>query len=460
MRSIELGCQRDCKLGRPSQRTAEVALGFGVPTFAGKVQVVQPARVQLRAGEITLLVGPSGSGKSSALDQISRQLPGAVIVDRVRFRPEVAIIDGVALWLSIGEVMSLLTACGLSEPRLWLRRFSELSDGERFRARLARAVALHVRAGSSAPLLCDEFCSIIHRRCAKAISFNLRKLAKRRGLACVLASCMDDVVTDLQPATVVRFLGNGRCEVVERRAGRGRICSLQRRMVISRGRARDYDEFAAMHYRATDELGFVDKVFLMREGRRGDAVGIVVYAFSPLELSFRNQATEGRFSRNPQAVNRSFRILRRLVMHPDVRGCGLGHYLVKKTLPLVGTAYVECLAAMGEFSPVFEKAGMQRLGQYELTANRQNALAMLRELDVDPLSRVFPLQVARRPRVRRIVASVVHRWYASTIGGGETRAEGQSAQTLAHTFRGLIGNRPVYYLWHRSKSISPLKLTG
>ena len=397
---IELGCQRECKLGTPSVRTAEVALAFGVPAYAGKIRVVEPARVRLQEGGITLLLGPSGSGKSSALDQMAKQLPGAVMVGSVGFRPDVAIIDGVAPWVTIGEAMSLLTVCGLSEPRLWVRRISELSDGQRFRARLARAVALHARAGSKSPLLCDEFCSVIHRRCAKGISYNLGKLAKRRRLTIVVASCFDDIIADLQPTTTVRFVGGGRCEIANGRVSRRRPCSLQRRMVIGRGGVRDYDGFAPMHYRATDELGFVDKVFVMREGKRGDLVGVVVYAYSPLELSFRNKATQGRFSRNPQGVNRSFRILRRLVMHPDVRGCGLGHYLVRKTLPLVGTEYVECLAAMGEFSPVFEKAGMERLGRYELSAKRQRAITMLRELDVDPLSRNFPMLVILIPQIK------------------------------------------------------------
>ncbi len=172
-------------------------------------------------------------------------------------------------------------------------------------------------------------------------------------------------------------------------------------------------------------------------------LGIVVYAHSPLELSMRNKATDGRFSRHPRLLNRRFRMLRRLVIHPDVRGCGLGHRLVAETLSKVGTEYVECLATMGEFNPVFEKAGMQRVGQYELCPKRLAALAKLRALDVDPNAREFPLLVARRPNVRAIVAGVVYDWYALTTAGGEVRVGRQSPQFLAQTFRGLIGSKPV-----------------
>ena len=175
----------------------------------------------------------------------------------------------------------------------------------------------------------------------------------------------------------------------------------------------------------------------------------MVYAHSPLELALRNQATDRRFSRNPKLLNRRFRILRRLIIHPDVRGCGLGHYLVRRTLPQVGTEYVECLAAMGEFNPVFERAGMRRIGQYEVPARRRAALEKLRAMNVDIHSAEFPALVSRRRRIREIVARVVYDWYAGTTGGGRTRVARQSPRTLAQTFRGLIATRPVYYLWRK-----------
>ncbi len=449
---VEVECVREQKLGRPSRRTAEVGLQFGIPLFGSKTTVVGSTRIPLESGKIVLLIGPSGSGKTSALGQIERQSPGGCVVHRVVFPKDAAIIDRVAPWADLSESISVLTTCGMGEPHLWVRRFGELSDGEKFRAQLARAVALQTRARAVAPLLCDEFCSVLHRRAAKAISYNLRKLVKRRNLLAVLACSNEDIIADLQPHVVVRLKGNGRCEVKNPDLRFGRRPSFLRRLKIERGTVRDYDEFASMHYRATDELGFVDKVFVLRDGAGGDALGIVVYGHSPLELRLRNEATNKRFSRNPKRINRELRILRRLVVHPDVRGCGMGYYLVRKTLPLVGTRYVECLAAMGEFNPVFEKAGMARIGQCKISRNRSVALEALRAMDIDPNSREFPMQVCRRRRVREIVTRVVHDWYCATTAGGESRVEHQSPHTLAQTFRGLIGSRPVYYLWKKEKA--------
>ncbi len=465
---LNISCRKTPRLGRPTRRTAEVATRFGIPLQASTVTILESLAIPIRPRTIVLILGPSGSGKSSALAEIERQFPTGHAVHRVDFRPDASIIDEVAPKSSFTEAANLLTACGLGESRLWLRTFDSLSEGERFRARLARTIAVqqaetpHVTPHDSTqpnrhseidnrqlpPLLCDEFCSSLHRRAALAISHNLRKLVTHRNLCMILASNNDDIVSDLQPDIIVRLQQQGLAIIEPQRVAANRSLSLRKKLVITPGRKADYDAFASMHYRATDELGFVDRIFTLRE-RDGDTLGIVVYSHSPLELSLRNQATNGWFTRSARRVNKHLRILRRLVIHPDIRGCGLGHYLVRQTMPLLGTQYVECLAAMGEHNPVFERAGMTRVGQYDISPQRKAALDTLRKMDVDPNHRDFVQEVCRKPTVRRLVAQVVHDWYAATTAGGESRVERQSPEFLAQTFHNLITTRPVYYLWKR-----------
>lgn len=450
-REIDVGTVRRPVHRASSARVAEVSLHFGLPSPSLREKPIPFPQITLAAGRIVLLLGPSGSGKTTALQAIDARFAATCNVDRIQLPADEAVVDCVAPWASLAETLAIMTSCGLTAPHLWVRRVDELSEGERFRARLACAIALQTRADSPAPLLCDEFCTMLHRRAAKAVSFNLHKLARRRNLRVVVASCHEDVIADLRPHTIVRLTGSGPCTIEERADIRPGPLSLKRRLVIEPGGKRDYDAFAPMHYRATDELGFVDKVFVLRE-KGGEALGIIVYAHAPLELSLRNQATGGYFSRHPQRLNRELRIVRRLVIHPDVRGCGLGHDLVRKTMPLVGTQFIECLAGLGEFNPVFEKAGMRRIGQCPMPRKRQAALDELRAMDIDPGTADFPIHVCRKPGVREIVARAVHDWYAATTGGGDDRVPRQSPRTLARTFRGLIASRPVYYLWQRRKA--------
>jgi ABC-type ATPase with predicted acetyltransferase domain len=133
---------------------------------------------------------------------------------RCRF-PTVPLID--ALPGSVEERMATLAACGLAEARLLLRTPAELSEGQRYRFRLARAFA----AGRPW-VACDEFTATLDRTLAKAVAFNVRKLAARSGTGLLAATTHEDVLDDLAPDVLVRCDGDGRVAVerpVRKRCG-------------------------------------------------------------------------------------------------------------------------------------------------------------------------------------------------------------------------------------------------
>lgn len=448
-----------------SARVVEVGLRFGVALSVPARTVVAGARLDLRPGTITLVCGPSGSGKSRLLRAVAERFPASREVNQVPFPTDVSVVDAICPTRPLAEALGLLTACGFGEPRLWLRRFDQLSDGERFRARLARAIGMQQRSDGVGPLLCDEFGSTLHRRLARAIAFNLRKLTSRERLMLIVATGHEDLEADLRPDRIVRLSGESSiCDIstvsVAGRSGEGLNCgtgrsqalpkvSFARRLRIERGALHDYAAFAGMHYRGRDRVGFVDRVFVMRDGPGGEPLGVVVYGHPALELSLRNRATDGRFVRNARRLNEEMRVLKRLVIHPDVRGCGLGHWLVRRTLPMAGTRFVECLAAMGTVNPVFVKGGMTYIGTCGTTLVQRRTLQALRSAGADPLAADFVSQVCRRPSLRKLVAGAVADWYRSTTAEGQGRVERQSARFLAQTFRQMAGSSPEYYLWAR-----------
>ena len=69
-----------------------------------------------------------------------------------------------------------------------------------------------------------------------------------------------------------------------------------------------------------------------------------------------------------------------LVVHPKYRTIGLGTKLVKETLPLAGTEYVEMPAVMAEYNPFAEKAGMQKIIEQPLPKEALKIAEILQQL--------------------------------------------------------------------------------
>ena len=130
---------------------------------------------------IGLIVGPSGSGKSS----VAREAFGAALYEGGGWDDDSAVVDGFGS-LSTKDSTGLLSAVGFSSPPSWVKPYRVLSNGERFRCDLARALA------SADPLVVyDEFTSVVDRVVAKIGSAAVSKAIRKRkdGRRFVAVSC-------------------------------------------------------------------------------------------------------------------------------------------------------------------------------------------------------------------------------------------------------------------------------
>ncbi|MFO0850430.1 MAG: GNAT family N-acetyltransferase [Gemmataceae bacterium] len=330
---------------------------------------------------MALFVGPSGSGKSSLLRAAGGQL-GAVDVNALSL-PDAPLVD--ALPGPVDARLATLAGCGLGEARLMLRTPAELSDGQRWRFRVALAVSRIEERGSSegcgsdpllAPcswLLLDEFAAVLDRPTAKVLAFSLRKLAKRAGVGVLAATTHDDVVEDLNPDVLVRCRGDGQVEV-ERRAVKRTAVSFAGELRLAEGSRADWEHFARWHYRS-HHLAFVRRVVVLWHGE--ERVGVCVFGSPAASLALRSKFFGLRNPRDRAALaalNEQLWVLQRVVLHPTYRGAGIAAGFVRRACETCPVPWVETLSAMGHANPFFERAGFVRVGAVRKTgrAGRRN----------------------------------------------------------------------------------------
>jgi ABC-type ATPase with predicted acetyltransferase domain len=184
-------------------------------------QVHRSCDVTIEPGTVVYITGPSGAGKSVLLNGLYHACGQEKIrLCDIELDEQRAVIDCVGD--DVADAMSILTLAGLGEVFSVLNTPAVLSEGQRYRYRLACAIYR-----DSAVVFGDEFCSNLDRITACSVAFNLRRAANRSQRAFVLAGCRDDIIRDLQPDITVAVRLCGETEIIERpvhKSPAGKLC--------------------------------------------------------------------------------------------------------------------------------------------------------------------------------------------------------------------------------------------
>ncbi|UZE21868.1 hypothetical protein LOY67_17635 [Pseudomonas sp. B21-056] len=169
-----------------SYRAARVKSLFNVASGCD-VDIAAELPIEDQPWKIGVIVGPSGSGKTTLGKAIGK-------LYRPRWPKDQPLIDAIDPAGSFDVVTGALSAVGLGTVPAWLRPFSALSNGEQFRANLARLV-------SEAPdmAVVDEFSSVVDRQIARVGAAAFAKAWRRTCGQVVLLSCHYDILDWVQP---------------------------------------------------------------------------------------------------------------------------------------------------------------------------------------------------------------------------------------------------------------------
>jgi ABC-type multidrug transport system ATPase subunit len=139
-----------------------------------------------RRFKIGVIVGSSGSGKSTLLKEFG-------IEEQPIWDNSKSILSH---FKTPEEGIQKLSSVGFNSVPSWYKPYSVLSNGEKFRADLARKIASNN--------VIDEYTSVVDRNVAKAASMALSKYIKNNDIHnVVISTCHRDIIDWLEPDWVI-----------------------------------------------------------------------------------------------------------------------------------------------------------------------------------------------------------------------------------------------------------------
>lgn len=280
-------------------RSAQPGESFRVKSVMGTYDLQTNKTAEHFVGDINLpdewnvglIVGRSGTGKTT----IARELFGDCIIDGYEYTHE-SILDDMPKDASVAEITMALSAVGFASPPSWLKSYAMLSNGEKMRCDLARAML------EKREMFCfDEFTSVVDRTVAKVGSFAIQKAIRRGGQKFIAVTCHADVEEWLMPDWVfntdtMTFSVKDLAEQKKNRPG------IRLDIVETKRKSRYWQMFRKYHY-LSGELNGAARVW-------------VVFANGEL-AAFVSVLPQ------PCTVKNLFRF-HRVVVFPDYQGVGIG----------------------------------------------------------------------------------------------------------------------------------------
>lgn len=169
-------------------RVASVIGKFDLPSEQIQERFVGNIELDLD-WQIGLIVGNSGTGKTT----IAKQLFPDSYITNFEYISE-SVMDDMPSDKTVDEITKAFNAVGFSSPPSWLKPYAVLSNGEKMRCDLARAIL-----SDSEMFVFDEFTSVVDRTIAQIGSYAMQKAIRKSTKKFIAVTCHYDVQDWLLP---------------------------------------------------------------------------------------------------------------------------------------------------------------------------------------------------------------------------------------------------------------------
>jgi ABC-type ATPase with predicted acetyltransferase domain len=200
------------------ENVADVLRSFGVERRIVERTVLSDVNLVIEPKSINVVMGISGAGKTTLLRlilgaagyrkgphyypdegrvivpknaRVSAMLPGEI---EPEFKGRSLLEEISSITGDVVEALEVLSASGISDAVLYRAKISELSTGQKERAKLAALLARKPNL-----LIVDEFMSHLDDTTAKWVAGRVARLARAHGITVIVATHRREVLEALQP---------------------------------------------------------------------------------------------------------------------------------------------------------------------------------------------------------------------------------------------------------------------
>ena len=149
--------------------------------------------IETEPWQIGVICGRSATGKTT----IAKKLFPQEFVNGFTYSAP-CVLDDFPEDLTVAEITATLCSVGFASPPDWLKPYACLSQGEKMRVDIGRALLL-----KQSRIVFDEFTSVIDREVARMACIAISKGVRKSGKQLIVVTCHRDVIDWLEPDWVL-----------------------------------------------------------------------------------------------------------------------------------------------------------------------------------------------------------------------------------------------------------------